>query len=279
MRFQVLITPRMMPGGAKLLRCFVDGARRAGIDVKAVTHYRFMKDTVLVTYGMGGADRLPYAMDQLARGGRLVVFDAGYWHRKLSDMQRCYRVSIDGLHPPTLIMRGGYRGADRWNESGLSITHGGDATGPVLLVGNAPKSIAIGAMGWTQDMAVQIRATFPDRQIAFRPKPKKPAEKGIDYDSLSTGNIDMEVAKASLVVCRHSNVAVDACRSGVPVVCQDGAAAAIYPRTLATAANQPDTATRREFLHRLAWWQWSPAECLAGDIWPWLTEVLSEELQ
>ena len=31
---------------------------------------------------------------------------------------------------------------------------------------------------------------------------------------------------------------------------------------------------REEFLHRLAWWQWSAAECRSGEFWGWMTEVL-----
>lgn len=278
MRFNVLITPRMMSGGALLLRCLLEGAQRVGVDAQLVRQYRYQPGAVLITYGMGGPDRLPHAKEQLARGGRVIAFDAGYWHRKLSDMQRCYRVSLDGLHPPRFIMRGKNPGPARWLESGLKITKGGDLAGPILLAGNAPKSIAIGAGGWTAAKAAQIRKHYPGVSIAYRPKPKKPPETGIDYDLISMGNTAAEVAKASLVVCRHSNIAVDACMAGVPVVCDDGAAAAIYPHELARAGEQPSAETRLEFLHRLAWWQWSPAECRAGDVWPWLLGVLSEDV-
>jgi hypothetical protein len=88
--------------------------------------------------------------------------------------------------------------------------------------------------------------------------------------------IEAVLASASLVVCRHSNVAVDACRMGIPVVCNDGAAAAIYPSRLEDEAMQPSFETRAEFLRRLAWWQWSAAEMSSGAIWPWLTGVLNE---
>ena len=70
----------------------------------------------------------------------------------------------------------------------------------------------------------------------------------------------------------HSNVGVDACRMVVPVVTDDGAAAAIYPRRLEDWENQPSESTRTEFLDRLAWWQWSANE--SRSMWNWLLAQL-----
>jgi hypothetical protein len=67
----------------------------------------------------------------------------------------------------------------------------------------------------------------------------------------------------SLVVCRHSNVAIDACIAGVPVECDDGAAFALYRN-----GPQPDENARREFLGRLAWWNWGGTRPpRRGDSW------------
>ena len=60
---------------------------------------------------------------------------------------------------------------------------------------------------------------------------------------------------ARLVVCRHSNVAVDAVIAGVPVECEDGAAYWLRDKPYT-----PEV--RRDFLDRLAWWQWKPEECM-----------------
>jgi len=75
-------------------------------------------------------------------------------------------------------------------------------------------------------------------------------------------------------VCRHSNVAIDACRLGIPVVCEDGAAASIYPSRLEDEAQQPSEEARRQFLHRVAHWQWSESEIARGAPWPWLVRQL-----
>lgn len=252
-----------------------EAAKNAGADAALIDHYQ--PCDVLVLYGMGGANRLPPALRHMSMGKTLVSWDVGYWGRVAPLAMRKYRVSINGFHPNKYVMQGPYPGPDRWNRSGLQITQSGDPNGPILLIGNGPKSNAVGARGWTFNKLLQLRKAFPDRPIVYRPKPKRPPESGIVCDAVSGGPIEDALAGASLVVCRHSNVAVDACRMGVPVVCDDGAAAAIYPQSLADAGKQPSTETRREFLHRLAWWQWSMDE--APDAWRWLSGVLDATVQ
>lgn len=273
MRFQILITPASKKRGSNLLRAMYDG--RGKIEAKIVSHYEPDPEAVLMLYGMGGSDRLPFAMDHMANGGRVVAWDAGYWNRKLSDMERNYRISIDGLHPPQFIMQGPNPGPDRFIKSGMAIKPRGKSKGYVLLAGNGPKSNAIGAGGWTAQKSRELRKFVPETPIAYRPKPKKPFESDIIFDHVSTGPIEQAIGHAQLVVCRHSNVAVDACLQGVPVVCDDGAAAAIYPKRLQDSENQPTDAIREEFLHRLAHWQYSPRECAQGLVWPWLIERLN----
>lgn len=221
----------------------------------------------VVLYGLGGVDRVRFADRE-----RLIAFDAGYWNRKGTD--RSYRVSVGGYHCPQFVFKGDRPGPHRWNASGLRIRQGGNPNGPILLIGNGPKSNAVGARGWTAAKASEIRKIFPGRRLVYRPKPKRPLEAGFAYDGLALGAIDDVLPQASLVVCRHSNVAVDACRWGVPVVCDDGAAAAIYPQRLEEWERQPKAGLREEFLHRLAWWQWTAAECRSGAFWRWMIGVL-----
>jgi hypothetical protein len=275
MHFDLLNAPDARELGRALIDSLYRGARALRLDARLMVSYEPRAGSVLVLYGMGGRDRHPHALRHLQDGGTLVCLDAGYWQRGLDPRRRKYRVSINGFHPPQYVMRGPDPGEARWLDAGLSIEDaGGYVKGPIMLVGNAPKSIAVGAGGWAQKKSQQIRATFPTRRIVYRPKPKRPHEPGVAFDALSVEPIDQALRTVSLVVCKHSNVAVDACRLGVPVVCDDGAAAAIYPSRLVDAGLQPSPALRREFLHRLAWWQWSPEEWEQGRAWVWLTETL-----
>lgn len=246
----------------QLVTSLFEGAIGAGIDSRWLAgHPR--PDAYVVLYGLGAPDRVHFATRD-----RLIAFDAGYWDRHGDD--RRFRVSLGGFHCPTRIMRGEQPDAKRWNESGLEIREGGNPSGPILLVGNGPKSNAVGASGWAARKSIELKRAFPDRRVLYRPKPKRPLEPGVRHDGVAVGLIDEVLQGVSLVVCRHSNVAVDACRTGVPVVCDDGAAAAIYPRTLEQWHEQPNQATREAFLHRLAWWQWTQQECRDGSFWRWM---------
>lgn len=222
---------------------------------------------MLVIYGLGGPDRMDIGMRHIAAGNTLVAFDLGYWDRKLPLSDRKYRVAVDGFHPRQ-VMQGAAPPAKRWAAANLDIAPDHEVKGPIMLVGNAPKSVAAGAGSWTAKKSRELRAQFPNARILYRPKPKRPHERGVIFDELSTAPIESELSRVSLVVCRHSNVAVDACRLGVPVVCDDGAAACIYPQRLQDYQNQPAFELRREFLHRLAYWQWSANE--ANQFWDWL---------
>lgn len=267
--FDVLITPSMRHRPVRLMEWLAASAEAHGIDARAMQRYEPRNGSTLVVYGLGGRDRLPHAQ---AHPGHYIAIDAGYWNRKSED--RSYRASIDGFHCPGLIMKGEFPGAERWRAAALSITNRSHPDGNIILVGNGPKSGAVGATGWAAEKSREIRKTFPRYRVVYRPK-RHFIEPHVECDAVAREDpIERVLELASLVVCRHSNVAVDACRMGIPAVCEDGAAAAIYPSRLEDAAKQPSEAKRIEFLQRLAWWQWSESEIRNGDIWPWLVKQL-----
>lgn len=250
-----------------LLEALQRGAVAAGFDARLVDHHEVRPKSWLLVYGLGGMDRVQYI-----NRGRLVAFDLAYWDRK--GPGRKYRVSINGLHCPERILRGSVS-VSRWKLSGLDVAPDRPSDGPILLVGNGPKSAAVGASGWSEAMSRRLRAMFPGRPIWYRPKPGRTPEPA-QCDAVRTEEpIDLVLAEVGLVVCRHSNVAVDACRMGVPVACEDGAAACIYP-TIDRWQEQPSFAQRQEFLKHLAWWQWTPAECETSVFWDWLKGQMCE---
>jgi hypothetical protein len=255
------------PKGRELLQAVHHGALKSKISSRIVDYTGIRPDSWLVLYGLGAPDRCRHATRP-----NLIAFDVGYWERKAS--YRKFRVSIGGYHPPSWIFRGPRPSPERWESACLPIQKRGDRNGPILLVGNGPKSTAVGAEGWAAAKSREIRAAFPGKTIWYKPKPNRPHEPGVVYDAVVEGNIDDVLAKCSLVVCRHSNVSVDACRLGVPAVCEDGAGAAIFPGALADFEHQPESQLREEFLHRLAWWQWTRRECESGAFWQWITGVL-----
>ncbi len=263
----------MRERSVRFLEALHAGAQARGVDSVIMGRYAPRQRAALVLYGLGGCDRLPHARLHMRHGGRLLAWDAGYWERKAED--RKFRVSFDGFHSPELMIRGENPGSDRWQKSGLNILDKSHPNGHIVLVGNGAKSSAVGAEGWAFAKSREIRALHPRRPIVYRPK-RGFMERGIIRDGVAADQpIEAVLSQASLVVCRHSNVAVDACRHGVPVVCDDGAASAIYPARLEDEKKQPSLALRTEFLHRLAWWQWNTAEAERGEPWPWIKEQLA----
>ena len=265
-----LNSPTLQKKPKMLMRGLYRAAKHHGLNCEISNRYQPCK--ALVIYGLGGNDRFSVGMDHVAEGNTLLSFDLGYWGREVAN--RKYRFSLNGLHP-TQVMDGDMPSPDRFKKSGLKI-QGIDVNegGPIMLVGNSPKSRVIGAEGWSKKKSLQIRKWFPDKEIIYRPKPKRPHEIGVSYDAISTAPIESELRRVSLVVARHSNVSVDATMLGVPVVCDDGAAACIYPKSLSGWRNQPNIDTRTDFLNRLAYWQWSASEVKL--FWKWFLNRFPE---
>lgn len=213
---------------------------------------------LLMTYGLGHPERRVWQEAHKRSGGRVVGWDLGYWHR-----EEAMRLTIDDDHPARLLWD---MPAKRWARARIALRNDCDPAGPIVLVGIGRKSRAqfgFAAMEWEQRTLAAIQQAYPGRPVVYRPK----RPESLDGCPVAAGAIEDVLRGASLVVCRHSNVAVDACIAGVPVVCEDGAAAALYGSDLRDPFN-PDVMQRRRFLENLAWWQWKPSE--APQAWQFL---------
>lgn len=212
---------------------------------------------MLMSYGLGHRVRRQWTSAHVENGGKLVGWDMGYW-----DRDHTMRVTVGGDHPKALPDMPATRSVPTLREDC-------DPSGPIILVGMGRKSreqFGLWGQQWELRTLAAIRAAYPGRRVLYRPK--KPEQMpGVE---IAEGEIADVLRGASLVVCRHSNVAVDACVAGVPVVCEDGAARALYGSDLA-APVIPSVAQRQRFLENLAWWQWLPTE--AREAWRFLLTV------
>lgn len=204
---------------------------------------------LLMTWGWGHTGRRPWLMQHMAQGGHVIGWDLGYWNREHS----C-RLTINHDHPRDMPAMDG----SRWDSLGIPLRNDFDANGHVVLVGMGRKSRRVYANGWEQLTLPKLQRRFGGR-LVYRPKTPETLP-GVPS---AYGPIEDVLKGASLVVCRHSNVAIDACIAGIPVVCEDGAAAALYGNDLNNPAN-PSEAERLAFLQRLAWWNWKPSEAAAA---------------
>jgi hypothetical protein len=253
---EVLLPAKIGRSGSRMLRAMIAAAPKAGVRCTVSESYR-AQAPVLMSYGLGHPERRRATTAHIRNGGRLIGLDLGYWDRDAT-----MRVTLDSDHPRAMPAMP----ASRWNAAGIALRDEFDPDGPIVLVGLGRKSRAqFGLMGqqWEMRTLDRIRSAYPGRPVIYRPK-KPEALAGCRS---ADGPIEDVLRGASLVVCRHSNVAVEACIAGVPVVCEDGAAVALYGSDLRAPVN-PGRERRRRFLKDLAWWQWRPDE--AVEAWRFL---------
>lgn len=256
--FEVLFDGTMSRRGERMLKALLAKAPVGTLPKKAYSG----KVKTIVMYGAGLDCRVKALAKHKAAGGRAVIWDLGYW-----DRDDAMRLSIDTLHPTANQLA---MAPATGNRGELVLREDADPNGPVLLVGLGVKSCALYGlkpMEWESAALRRIQQQFPGRAVLWRPKGKEVTP--LPGTKLHHGmTIEEALRGCSLVICRHSNVAVDACVAGVPVETQDGAALALYRDNPA-----PSRTDRAEFLRRLGWWNWRPNE--ARQAWAWIQEVLS----
>ncbi len=246
-------------------------AMQAGTNVAKTSTYQGIAD-LLLCWGPGAPNRRDAMRAQINRGGHAVALDLGYWDRD----QRTFRVTIDAPHPQHWI--------DKWPADPTRlelapplIADRYDPTGPVIVAGIGVKaSVQYGAATVQQwERREAERATATGRKVLYRAKPPEYVAP-VGFRATPGGtSIEKILTGASAVITWHSNVAVDAIRLGIPVVCVDGAAAAVsrdgWP---ADGVLEPLAPKARDaFLARLAWFQWQVEE--AAACWRFLETILA----
>ena len=252
----------LSPTGEAMLRALMGAAEQVGDRVSKTRVYRGDSDW-LVLFGVGAAPRDMARNAQVGKGKRAILWDLGYFGRE--KVVGHLRVSVDTDHPQEWLDKGS---ADprRWQAHGIMLREDANPRGHVVLVGLGTKSRAyLGLPNWERDKLAELRVRFPHNQIVYRPKPKHESPV-LDCNEDTHASIEDSLRGAALVVCRHSNVAVDAAIAGVPFEAENGAAMWL--------ARRPFTLQNRlEFLWRLAWWQWRAVE--APQAWAFLRKVLA----
>lgn len=223
--------------------------------------YRGHADWLLM-WGPGEPVRAALMQKHVAQGKHVIAFDLAYWQRETK-----FRVSIDAAHPQAWVMRRDWP-AYRFKNDQVPVADLWRPNGPILVAGIGPKArVQYGdaVTQWETEQVARCRARWPDRQILYRLKPPHGGPVPHGAELLSGGTIDQAFRRhLSLVITWHSNVAVDAIRMGVPVMCRDGAAAAVCPAALGPDDPQPLSPELRDrFLQNLAWFQWAPREMSA----------------
>lgn len=238
--FELMIDQPMSKRGRKMLDAL---AYNAPDNTQVTSHYQG-SSRVLIMYGAGLDYRTNVMQQHLNRGGRVIAWDLGYW-----DREEEMRMSIDGIHPtPEQIAQ-----APSIARKSFYLRDEANPDGPILLIGIGFKSVKaynLGHLQWETAKLAELQARFENKQIFWRPKGKDQSR--LPGTKLINGMpIEYALRGCSLVVCRHSNVAVDACIAGIPVECEDGAAYALYKNN-----PNPTKEERLQFLSKLSWFNW-----------------------
>lgn len=245
-------------------------ALRAAIPHATPTTTYQGKSDLLILWGPGDPARWPAMDTQVAKGGHVLATDLAYW-----DRFRKFRISIDAPHPQRWVLRKDWP-ASRLTADGIVPQSRWNPTGPIIMAGIGRKARAQyghAVEQWEQQMMATAAQRWPQRSILYR---RKQADAPVPAGArlASDHPIEQVLDGASLVITWHSNVAVDAIRMGIPVICKDGAAAAVCASTFSVDDPIPlAPAIRARFLANLAWFQWAPQEATA--CWTWVQELLA----
>jgi hypothetical protein len=250
---------QLSSSGEPMLKALAIAARAAGDVVVETTSFRGGSDW-LVLFGIGADVNHKARRAHLAAGGHVLHWDLGYIDRE--KVVGHLRMSIDTDHPQQWL-ENTPGDSSRLQPLNVALREDADPAGPILLIGLGRKSRAyLRQPQWEQMTFQKLRQRFPGTRIIFRPKGNDELRLACDVDPSTP--IKQLLRGASLVVCRHSNVAVDAVIAGVPFEAEDGAAMWLKNRDF-TPEN------RIEFLRRLAWWQWKSTE--AAQAWAFAKET------
>lgn len=269
MNCEIIIAADMYRHGMEMLLAMIKHA-----PIKVVERDRYYGDCdLMMTYGIGHDVRRPWFRAHIASGRHAIAWDLGYFRGDKDSDDRAMRVTIDHDHPQAWLDD---RPADRFLQHDIRLRNDYDPNGHIVLVGMGVKTnkmLHFSQVAWETGALKRIRKVYPVAKVIYRPKREDGTSLPGTKKMVGTP-IEEVLAGASLVVCRHSNVAVDACIAGIPVVCEDGAASILYGKDLLSPV-KPTPQQRLRFLQNLAWWQWKPSE--AKECWQFLLQRIEEK--
>jgi hypothetical protein len=233
-------------------RCF----GRLGWQVVSTTkHIRDQPDLVA---GWGFRDVMHEAWDRWPE--RVLHVDAGFWRRetyhKLELGGRW--LPADGRDYPAERFRSHHVVMQPARAPGKTIMVAGMSAKAAISCGMAPEA-------WEREAVERLRAA--GAKVFYRPKPTWREAKpigGARFDQ--SPSVEHALRGVHGVVSHHSNVAVDALATGLPVYVETGIAKPLAVASIEAimGATAPDRAIRERLLREVAWRQWSMKELEQG---------------
>jgi hypothetical protein len=215
------------------------------------------------------------------KGVRSIIVDLGYISRamKSNGYEGHWQVGLGGLNwlPQSAP-------SDRFERLGVPYPARAARTGYVLIAEQTPFDASHG-MGMEGINAWTAKAVARCEELGLPYKVRRhPMNKMVSPDELPTCPIEDDLAQAGCVYVHNSNVGNDALLAGIPVVCDKNA---IFPPIYAELANDelkpdleyPYPEKMKDYLHRLAYAQWTRGEIASGEAFEYVIKSVSPDLQ
>ncbi len=258
-----------------IAEAMVKGARRHGIKAEALEgdHPENPPCDVVVLFGVKARMRFEAYR---AAGVQTVMIDKGYYRGRIAiaggKVSKFWRVAVNAHHPTSYLMS--LRApADRWNDLGVEVRPWRTDGHQVVLAGSSGKFHAFNQLieptAYATGIVEALRG-LSDRPIIYRPKPSW--RDAVPIDGAAFSPPKQEIAKvlkgAWAMVTNGSNACFESVLAGIPViVLGDAVAKPISSTTLGdiVAPRLADDTERQQWLHNLAYCQWTIDEMATGQ--------------
>jgi len=200
-------------------------------------------------------------------GGRSLIIERGFLHR-----EHYFMVGWDGLNGRADYANANSPG-DRWAELNIEVRPWRTSGEHIVLSGQVPWDASVqhtDHIRWCQDTAKTLER-LTQRPVVFRPHPCQPSaidmsSTQVRYSRAQTLQEDLQNAWA--LITFNSNSGVEGAIQGCPVFAFDpGSMASDIANRLLKHIEQPQMPDRTQWLHNLAYTQWTTAEMEQGLAW------------
>ncbi|MER9768891.1 hypothetical protein NKJ09_22825 [Mesorhizobium sp. M0189] len=214
-----------------------------------------------------------------AAGVHTVMLDKGYVRASAGGPVKVWeywRIAVDGHHPTRYLMSTNHP-SDRFDKLRLNVRPWRVAGDSIVIAGSSAKYHAFYGLtdptSFAQKLVKEISRFSEGREIVYRPKPswkEAIAVRGARFSFGEGETIDQVLGGAYAMVTHGSNACYEAVLAGVPcIVLGDAVAKPISSIEVEVLGNLilADDATRQQWLHNLAYHQFTMSEMAEGQAW------------
>jgi hypothetical protein len=209
-----------------------------------------------------------------AAGIHTLMLDKGYIRTRQAGARvwEYWRIALDAHQPTDTTLMRAKMGPERWDGLGLKIEPWRKHGRQIVIAGSSAKYHDFYGLPdpttWARELFATIRQ-HSDRPVIYRPKPSWKDAVPIAGTAWSGGDETIKDALwgAHCVITHGSNACFEAAIMGVPSVVLGDAVARPISSTDIASIERPEMGKREQWLHNLAWHQFTEDEMRSGLVW------------